>query len=70
MNVEDVDFGEKRSPLEPKIMLFDGVHILAVNYLNRWIILIWILHQYNKNQAIYIETLEIIVWKNSTFTAR
>ena len=70
MNVEDVDFGEKRSSLEQKTMLFGGFHILAVNYLNRWIILIWMLHQYNKNQAIYIETLEIIVWKNSTFTAR
>ena len=70
MNVEDVDFGEKRKPLEQKTMHFGGFHILAVNYLNRWIILIWILHSYNKNQAIYIETLEIIVWKNSTFTAR
>ena len=70
MNVEDVDFGEKRSPLEPQTMLFGGFHILAVNYLNRWIILIWILHSYNKNQAVYIETLEIIVWKNSTFTVR
>lgn len=70
MNVEDVDFGEKRSPLEQKTMLFGGFHILAVNYLNRWIILIWILRPYNKNQAISIETLEIIVWKNSTFTAR
>ena len=70
MNVEDVDFGEKRKQLEKKTLRFGVFHILAVNYLNRWIILIWILHQYNKNQAIYIETLEIIVWKNSTFTAR
>lgn len=70
MNVEDVDFGELRSLLERETMLFGGFHILAVNYLNRWIILIWMLYQYNKNQSIHIETLEIIVWKNSTFTAR
>ena len=40
MNVEDVDFGEKRCPLEQKTMLFDGFHILTVNYLNRWFILV------------------------------